>query len=289
MNYKEINTAILGSKDINEKLVKKDEQFYRYLFNNKVAYYYATQLSKRQTEKEKWIIKRGNELNARYIKTLEFVRQVCDENNIEFILFKTHKVIPEVVDGDIDLIVHKKDFQKFLDIFSELGFNSVEDEPGKGKCVKEGCNVIEPHITISWRGNSYFDEKELWKYTKEVNINNKQYLVSSDNIETFIAIAQLFYEPEYIDLYTMFQLKASSTLIQSLPHHKQVQFFIDNVNQQRSVAFPVFAPLMLFMKLWTKELFVSKNLKTYLLHCIFYVYWRLRYKFIKKLPFTHIW
>lgn len=289
LNYKEINSAILDGRDIDKSLVKKDEQFYQYLFNNKVAYYYASQLSKNKTEKEKWIIKRGNELNTQYIKTLEYVKDVCDKNNIPFILFKTHKVIPEVVDGDIDLIIHNEDFQKFLDVFAGLGFESIEDEPGKGKCFKEGFNVIEPHITISWRGNDYFDTELLWKYTKEEVINGKKYLISNNEIETFIAVAQLFYEPEYIDLYTMFKLKDDCELLKQLPNSKQIQLLITKIKNNRQQVFPIFAPIGLFATIWTKEFFISKNLKTYILHWIFYIYWSIRYKFINKLPFTHIW
>ena len=60
MNYKEINQAILEGRDIDETLVEKDGAFYKYLFNNKVAYYYSKHLSKRETIKEKWIINRGD-------------------------------------------------------------------------------------------------------------------------------------------------------------------------------------------------------------------------------------
>jgi len=289
MNYREINTAILKARDVDQRLVKKDDVFYKYLFNNKVAYYYASELSRNKTEKEQEIIKRGNELNAKYIKTLKYVKKICDKHGIKFILFKTHKIIPEVVGGDIDLIVKRKDFKYFLHIFSGLGFESVEDEPGKGKCFKEGFNVIEPHITISWRGISYFNEKKIWRHTKEININNEKYIIFDNSMEVYIAIAQLFYEPEYIDLYTMIQLNNGDGLIGRIPNAAKVQKFINENKKKYEQIFPIFAPVGLFADIWTRELFTSKNIKVYVLHWIFYIYWRMRYKFIKKLPFTYIW
>ena len=109
MNYEEINSAIMEDRDINYSLVEKTEEFYQYLFNNKVAYFYANNLSTVSNETEKWIISKGKELNEKYYKTIKEIKRICDKHNIEWVLYKTHKYIDEVVDGDIDLFVKKED------------------------------------------------------------------------------------------------------------------------------------------------------------------------------------
>jgi hypothetical protein len=298
MNYKEINEAILNDRDINEELVKKNDKFYQYLFNNKVAYFYSKYLSKNQTEKEKWIIKRGEELNKKYYKTLKLLKEICDENNIDFLLYKTYKQIPEVVDGDIDIFVKREDFYKFLEVFRKEGFKSVEDCLGKGKCTKEGCLVIEPHIGVSWRGDGYISEDFIWENLIDVCVKENLYVKSASfEVELISLISKVYFEPSYLDSYGLKQIKALVPRINLGKIYKNISFvkafkylmsFSEVESNFINKKLPLFLDNVLYLKFWSKQAF-PKNLKIYFLHILFFFYWKYRYFICNKLPFNHTW
>lgn len=299
MNYKEINLAILENRDVDNKLVKKNERFYKYLSNNKVAYYYSKYLSKDQTEKEKWIIQRGEELNNKYIETLTFLEDICSINNIRFLLYKTHKYIPEVVDGDIDVFVKKEDFYKFMQVLEKEGFKCVEDEPGKGKCEKDNFLVIEPHINISWRQGEYTKEAFIWENTRKIKEDIfLQVEAASAEIELISLIGKVYFEPQYLDLYSRktirYFFEQDTINIQSIL--KNINFgeaFEYLVLKERSINIKKKAPFFMdpihYLYYWWEQCRKNKNWKYFLLHIVYYVYWNFRYSLIDKLPFSHNW
>ncbi|MCK5123108.1 MAG: hypothetical protein KAQ87_03095 [Candidatus Pacebacteria bacterium] len=298
MNYKEINKAILSDRDIDENLVKKDDKFYQYLFNNKVAYYYSKCLSKNQTEKEKWIIKRGEELNERYYKTLKLLKDICDKNNIDFLLYKTHKYIPEVVDGDIDLFVKEKDFQKFLDVFHGEGFKTEEDEPGKGKCEKDGYCITEPHINISWNENITLKENDVWNFTEIIKIKEINIEKTTKEMDIFSFFTDVFYGPNYVCLYKLLVFKQiNQKKLFEISADKNIQGDLDKIVKQLqfdktlNTKLPVFLDNFNYLKWWFKRIMQNKKLsqpfKFKIL--IYFFYWKYRYLLIDKLPFSHNW
>lgn len=288
MNYEEINTAILSGRDINDDLVTKDERFYQYLFNNKVAYFYAKHLSRHPNDKERWIVARGDELNAAYVKTLKKIVDVCGEHKIDFMVFKTHKFIPGVVDGDIDLIVSKNDFERFLILFRHHGFDCHEDEPGKGKCVKGGYLIIEPHVAVSWRGNSYSDEG-VWDDALEVEENGLRLLTMNPHKESIVRLQQSLYEPGYLTLYDICHLRSYVPAIPEGFPASVASLYGKVATGVVVAAAPIFLDNLGFLRDWFIELGRQRNFKTYFLHIIFFFYWKLRYRVAKKLPFSHEW
>lgn len=282
MNYKEINEAILNDRDINEDLVTKDDRFYKYLFNNKVAYYYAKRLSKRQTEKERWIIKRGEELNEKYYKSLDILKGICDTNNIDFSLYKTHKYIPEVVDGDIDIIVHKQDFHRFLTVFKNMGFECIEDESEKGKCIKAGYCIIEPHVNISWHSRIAVSGEHLWN---DVYVHTNIYGVKNCSLltEAQAIYGELLFSPEYLDLRTVKTIYVlSKRLADADPINKLHQLARSyKINRK----YPIFlSTYKLFTSIWS-ELSIYQIIEVLFKN----LFWKYRYHIMNKLPFTHKW
>jgi hypothetical protein len=289
MNYKEINKAILNNQDIAEKLVEKDEAFYKYLFNNKVAYYYSKYLSTNKTEMERRIIKRGDELNEKYYKTVKLLKKICCTYNIGFLLFKTHKYIPEVVDGDIDIFVKEKDFKKFFDVFRNEGFTCVEDEPGKGKCMKDGFLLIEPHVDISWRNIVVLESECLWTKDIVIDIQGSHINSASLDIELYVIICELLFSPEYLDLLTikkMFIFDTKSLVSEGKFGEliKKVYLLRNNIIKTNNKA-PFFMSTFLLFK------FLFGKIKYYYIAeiCFKNTYWKFRYYLLNKLPFTHDW
>ncbi len=289
MNYKAINEAILNDMDIDSSKVEKTDEFYKYLFNNKVAYYYSKYLSKNKTDYEKRIIKTGDRLNSKYLKTLKLLVQVCKKNHIEFLLYKTHKYIPEVVDGDIDIFVRRKDFYKFLEVFKTEGFEVEEDEPGKGKCVKKSFCVIEPHINISWRGIVYINEDNIWNQSVPIRLNHLLINNCSPSIEMLSICGELFFSPEYIDLYT---IKKMNQLVNKKIHITGNELFngFQNIIKKSKPIFvnsklPYFISTMNLIKIIYPNVQIQDLIEINFKN----LYWKHRYRLNNKLPFAHEW
>lgn len=298
MNYREINKAILNNRDINENLVKKNEKFYQYLFNNRVAYYYSKYLSKNQTEREQWIIKRGKKLNERYYKTLKFLKEICDRNNIDFLLYKTHKYIPEIVDGDIDIFIKEKDFYKFLNAFNKKGFSTIEDEPKKGKCKKEGYCIIEPHVNISWNENVILRENNIWKFEEILNIKNIEIKKAVKEIDIFSSLLDTFYGPNYICLYDLLSFKQfNQCSLLKISTDENIREELDKIikriksNKILNFKFPVFSINVEYLQWWLKRILQNRNFSLLFRFklLIYFFYWKYRYLLINKLPFSHDW
>ena len=295
MNYQEINRAILEHRDINESLVRKDAVFYKYLLNNKVAYYYANNLSKNGNETERAIIERGREFTQKYLKTLEALVSLCKDNHIDFLLFKTHKYIDEVVDGDIDLLVKPEDFQRFLQVFSANGFDTEEDEPQKGKCEKEGLVEIEPHVNISWRTDTFLTSEYLWQNVSTIHYGTIEVKACSPEVELLAAAGEFYFSPEYIDLY---RLKAAEQLLEDA----DLDLTIGDSKAQCLLNEYVALTKKVKEKCTTRKLpyFFSSLSLLAAVHTSLSIpqiaeiifknfYWKVRYAVIDKLPFTHDW
>lgn len=299
MNYSEINGALLQGRDIDSSLVNKDESFYTYLLNNKVAFYYASCVSKNSTATELAIITRGKKYQDKYEKSLKVIQKVCDDNGFKYLLYKTHKYIPEMVDGDIDLMVSTDDFWPFMKAFKKLGFVVEEDEPGKGKCEKDGYCVIEPHTNISWRGGGQLNSNFIWQNQRHVAVAGLNVSTVSYEVEVVAIIAKMLYEPAYLDIYSLKSLDYfykdaidEELIFKNAPHGdllKPILKFCKTVQRKKehSNNMPIFLPNLMYLRLWTRNLHRVKNWKIYLLHITFFFYWKYRYLITKKLPFTH--
>jgi hypothetical protein len=296
MNYAHINDSILKGRDIDPLLVRKDHAFYTYLLNNKVAYYYAQELAGEKSETDQKILARGQAFNEQYFRACEAMAHICGQAGIEYLIFKTHRYIAGAVDGDIDVLVRDADFDRFLEVFRGEGFACVEDEPRKGKCEKDGYATIEPHVNISWRGNLFLEGEKAWGNTQKITYQNGTAITTaSPDVELLAAAGELFFSPEYIDL---FRLKSAEVL---RAHAAYTGKAPDEPSQQLLDAYLAILDhlstrtlehkLPHFLPLPTLDRYIKPAVSTReRLEILFKNFaWKERYAVIDKLPFTHDW
>lgn len=296
MNYKAVNKAIVfGSKTA---FPKKDKSFYRYLLLNNVAHYFTVQLDKEGGDAEKEIVKAGEILEAKFIKTLTLINRICEENQLQFILFKTYKYIQEVVDGDIDLIVKKRDFYTFLRLFRKEGFICEESEPLKATCEKKGFCKIEPRVDISFHGLHVLNEKDIWQNTQRIKINDLTVLKTTRELDILSLLLNILFGPNYCKLYLYKVLQQTDK--------KKLVFLVKNRSLKRDMSFllswlasdiimekrfPVFVGTTTFMKWWFIRILTNPNFNTIkkFKHLVFFFYMKYGYVLFNYLPFTHDW
>lgn len=296
MNYSIINSAILTGRDISASL--KDSRFYDYLLGNSVAYYFARKLSSKKTSMDKKIIATGKSLNSKYLKTLRLINRLCKVNGIRFLLFKTYKYIPEVVDNDIDVLLKKKDFFSFLKILRSAGFDCIENEPLKGICKKEGFCIIEPRVDSSFHGLTIMKEDQIWRRVESVNVDGMRFIKPLKELELVHLLLSLLYNPNYLKLYLLLIIK--STNLEKLrsfdldEHLKSdlnliiEDLMTDDIADKR---FPLFISNVKFIKWWFKRIFPNSKLSLYtrLKHLIYFFYLKYSYVLFNKLVFKHSW
>lgn len=297
MDYKSINTAILRSQDVPES-IPRDDKFYDYLLGNNVAYYFCKYLSKGKTAMDKRIINEGEIFNNKFLKTLKFLNKVSKEKNIKFLLFKTYKYIPEIVDGDIDIFVHKKDFYRFLKALENVGFICFENEHLKGFCKKDGYSNIEPRVNAAIHGEVLLNEKKIWEKVERVNVDGIEVLKVTKKIDLFYLLLEVLYRPSYIKLYLFLLYKDSSiTKLYQLSSekniHQDLKFLLrvlttGNVESKR---FPLFMGDISFMIWWYKRILSHPRLTLFMKvkHLLFFFYAKYTYVFFNKLVFRHYW
>jgi len=297
MQYKDINKTIISSKEVSP-LVQKNKEFYDYLLANNVAYYYATKVSTATNEYESEIIKTGDSFNNQMFKTLQLVKSVCEENNIEFALFKTYKHIPEAVDGDVDLFVREKDFYRFLELMKNNGFACFEDAPLKGRCEKEGYAKLEPRVTVSFHGMEVFGEAEVWKNITEVTVGDLKVLSASKGFDALCLLLNGLYGPKYLRLYLYLLAKdipeeEMLNIASKKALRGDISFVYKELLSEKSLSkkFPLFLGDTKFFEWWLKRIAFnpSYNLKGRARHLAFFYFSKYKYLLFNRLHFEHKW
>lgn len=297
MNYKAINIAILSAQDVS-KSITRDSEFYDYLLNNSVAYYYATHLSKEKTDMDKKVIAAGNILNDRFLNTVVLIDKVGRENNIKFMFFKTYKYIPEVVDGDIDLFVQEKDFHKFLNALEKEGFKCFENEPLKGFCKKDGYSIIEPRVNAEFHGLIILNENKIWEKVEYLKIGEIKVLKAFKELDIFYLLLTTIYGPKYLTLYLLIlyrdcDIKKLYRLSTDKQINEDLEFLISNLitNKTENKRFPFFMGDIHFALWWCKRILPALQISIFerFKHLTFFFYSKYVYIFFNKLVFKHTW
>lgn len=297
MNYKAINTAILNSSDV-PKSIKRDKQFYDYLLSNNTAYYYSRYLSKDKTLLDKKIIAAGESLNGKFLRTLSSINKLCRKNRIKYLLFKTYKYIPEVVDGDLDLFIAKKDFYRFLQILEDEGFECIENEKLSAVCYKTGFCNIEPRVKSSFHGLVVLDESKVWEKKDNVNIGGMQLYKVTKEIDLLHLLLSVLYRPDYLKLYLLLAYRGSDikkilALTENQNFSKDLNFLLSNLimSDVENKRFPLFMGNIDFVIWWARrilpvfELTLSAKIK----HIVFFFYSKYSYLLFNRLVFKHNW
>lgn len=296
MNYKLVNSAVLEGRDIPKSL--KDKRFYDYLLGNSVAYYFVSKLSAKKTSMDKKIIAKGKSLNSKYFKTLKLIDKLCQLNRIRFLLFKTYKYIPEVVDNDIDILLKKKDFHLFLQILRSEGFDCIENEPLKGICKKEGFCTIEPRVDSSFHGITIMTEDQILRKVESINVYGIKLIKPLKELELAHLLLSLLYNPHYFKLYLLLIIRgASIERLRSvdLDEHlkKDLNLVIEDLitDDIENKRFPLFISNVKFISWWFRRISLNSNLSLYarLKHIIYFFYLKYSYILFNRLVFKHTW
>lgn len=278
--------------------MNKTPQFYEYLLENDIGYYYSLCLSQKPTEMEKRILKKGEEFNKRYQRTLALLCDTCNQHKIEFLLFKTHKYIPEVVVGDIDIIIKSRDFHKFLDVFGKLGFNCEEDEVLKGSCQKEGFCKIEPRTNLSAHDIVFTREDEVWKHAETIRIGNRDVQKTTKELDLAALLLDILYGPNYLKLYLYVVLqqtdKAKILAACPAPGIKQdLEFLLGKISaiDPAKASFPYFLDNLSFIRFYIGRIMFGNRMSPIkkVKHLVFFFYIKYKYLFTGNLHFKHEW
>ena len=297
MSFGDVNKLVINDKD-GLATKQNSEVFYRYLLSNNVAYNYCKRNIVDPNPLDEKILAVGEKFNNRYKTTLSLIKGTCENNNIDFALFKTYKYINEAVDGDIDLVVKEKDFNNFLGIMKGLGFECQEDEPLKGRCEKEGYSKIEPRVTVSYHGMEVFNEPEIWKNVYEVSVDGLSVLSTTKEFDSICLLLNVLYGPKYVSLYLYWLTKGiGSEVVKDLTDKVEISEDINFISQelldQESLKkkFPLFLDNTSFIIWWLKRILFngSFTLKERFKHLVFFYYIKYKYILFNKLHFEHKW
>lgn len=297
MNYQKINAALIAN-DYYKLQSKSGEAFLNYLVSNNVAYSYVSQKKAALSASEEKIIEVGKMYSQKYLKTLRLLTLICAENKIDFSLFKTHKHIPEVVDGDIDCIVHKKDFSRFVDSIRSAGFETVLEDTYKGVCTKEGFCKVEPRANVTFHSLEVFGEEKIWEFTQDIKIEEFTTKTTSLEFDTVCLLLNTLYGPKYVSIYLYKLLQISSKneiaeILANTAYNIDMLFIIDQLENlpDLNYKFPYFYQNAQFSSWWLKRVMPIESFSffTKLRILVFFYYCKYKYNFFNKLHFAHTW
>ena len=134
--------------------------------------------------------------NIQALEELSVVLKALSEHNLKVIILKGVFIITAVYDNvalrpmtDMDMLMHQKDSTLIKKIFSELGYNLIEDNQNNSLTfMKQDYRPIEVHWdTLSfnkYKGIIRINESEFWDGTLEFKIGTDTFLALSieDNI-----------------------------------------------------------------------------------------------------------
>lgn len=298
MRYQKINKNLLNLSEKSTSLKVDEKALFTYLLNNNVAYYYILSKTRKRSPLEKEILNKGKKFNEEFRKTLRFIHMLCAKYKIDYALFKTRKYTEEGIDGDIDLVVKKRDFYKFLQLLKEDGFDCFEEGPLKGICIKNGYKKIEPRSQISFHGMTVFSEEEIWKHVEKIEIGGIKTFSTSQVFDVVCLLLNVLYGPKYISLYLYMIYKQinfieiknllnSSYLISDLALLDHMMLAPGLMRKK----FPLFLSNGTFIKFWFNRILLNDHFTTYnkIKYFIFFFYSKYKYLIFNNLNFEHEW
>jgi len=294
LKYNEINKSIIYNKDYIEI---KDTKLYKYLLDNNVAYYYSKFVSKLTNKYEERIIKSGNNFNRRYVMSIRLLKDISIKTKLPFLLFKTHRYLSEVVDGDIDILVESHNFEKWIDLLRAEGFKCDEEGLRKASCLKKGYCKIEPRVSVAFHNFTIISERKVWKKTEPVTISGVKITKADTNIDICSLLLNTLYGPNYIRLYTFIiskkiDLKKTEKLLTTAVY-KDLLLIINEINKPGNLnkRFPFFYKDRFFFSWWVKRILLNNDFKFRhkIKHLVFFYYIKYRFILTNNLYFSHDW
>lgn len=295
--YKDINSAILNNKNNDLSAIHKDK-LYKYLINNNIAYFYAKKISAAKGDKEKRVIREGNNYNRKFFKTLKLVDDVCRQNKIDYLLFKTFKYVPEGYSGDLDIIIKEEAFERIIEIFEKRGFSTRFDVGLKVELRNAGYSKIEFRVNVEYHGITLFDSKEIWEYKEKTKLGGIEIFKTTKEFDLVCLLLNILYGPNYLDLYLMLLNKqvGSKKLLSFKRGTKlaeDLRFIISNLVKKdfSNKRFPLFIPDLIYLRWWLKNIFLSDKVFLFEKFKVILIFFYIKYKylFFDNLQYAHRW
>jgi len=271
--------------------------FYKYLLINNLAYFYV-EFSKDNSNVAKKIIQSGNILNSKFEKTVDLICDILIKTKISAALFKTYKHIPEVVDGDIDLLLAKDDMGKFILSLTKKGFECVKESEGKYICKNKNYLKIEPRTNVSFGSKFIFDFDKIKNLLFSVTINNRNIDSTPSDIDVLYFILNFLYGPNYLRLYHYFLIESVDFkrlifLARQFGVRKEILFFKLMLDKKisKSRKFPIFLSDFEYLNFFIRFISLNRdfNFIYKVRHLVFFFFLKYKYLIFGKLHFRHQW
>lgn len=296
----QINISLLNKSNRLEEF-EKEEIFWKYLAKNNLALFYINKVSGNKDLKHalaQKILENSRQYEAIFKKTLLFLENISKDNDLQFMLFKTLREFGEVPDGDIDIIVKRKDYDTWIKTLETEGFNCTIESNFKAKCEKENYMKIEPRINISSYGKILLAEEEVWKYTEKIELYKKEFLKSSTELDLYKLLLNTLYGPKYIRLYEQkLLLNAGIKKVLSINADgktagdlKLIINILSSIDIEKT-SFPYFLKNATYLNFFIRRVLPSAsfNMTTKLRQLLFFFYMKYKYLIFGKLVFEHKW
>lgn len=138
-------------------------------------------------------------------KKIPIAFSIFDELNVKFMLHK--HIFYEREQGDIDVLVHEKDFEFLISEFQQRGFSITSSESFKLGMTKFDENekfTIHLHAKIKWE-SEFISTTDVWKRSREILLFDKMIIIPSPEDSILIECAHAFFEARLIRLCDLLQ------------------------------------------------------------------------------------
>ncbi len=202
---------------------------------------------------------------------------------------------------DLDILVKKEDYSKFILSLKTLGYETSSHDNALGgrmkgsqiNLVKKSRIKIDLHKDFTWRASKYFDLDIIWNNLNQVKIGSNKYYVPSEVNNAFILLVNVLFEKTYLNKSDFTYLKSnfhnivlSDLLIkQSQKYNWPLSYglFCNWFKNQKKQNRVIFVPVFIILLSYIEKLF--RGLDFNIISFMYYVYFRTRYLIKGTLPY----
>ncbi len=297
LDFAKINKSLIEEfVRLNE--YENDYSFWKYLTRNNLANYYISQSGIGDNEYANKIRIKANEYRNIYHNTLLGMSSALNKNSIDFSLFKTDRMFGEVADGDVDIFVRKKDFEKTISSLSHHGFKYADDGKLKAIFTKNGLMKIEPRVNITSYERILLKEAVIWEFMEQFELNGMHLNKTRKELDVFALLLNALYGPKYIRLYELKTLRmCDSSVLTKITSDSAISHDFSRVlNELRNLdltysKFPFFWSNTFYMRRYFESIVNCPDYKmpTKIRQLAFFYFMKLEYTYLDKLHFEHPW
>lgn len=286
----EILDLIYKVKDLRNKIIKKGLQNKTYfeVFKNFKGSLFWKKYEKIIEQKIK-----------KYKNTINVILNLFKNVGIKkYLIFKDYDNYLWV-GNDIDILLSDEDFEKltnYLQHHKEIKYeyNKAHKPPSIDLYLKNNLFSLDIHLKIGWRGTEIIGFKEIEQMKTVKNKFGIKYCGVKAEMDAFIySLSHLFekgfisrLEFEFVSKY----IKKLEEINNNFLNINEYNEYLKLIKNKQTKEFPIFISIALKWKaIWgiltkKKQSFIEKLKISILIICL-QVFWKVRYKLIRKLPF----